>query len=932
MSLYGALFSGVSGLQSQSSKIGVISDNISNVNTVGFKGSSAFFKTLVTGGSVGGGGGVLANARQLVSGQGLLQSTNSPTDIAISGSGFFVVNETVDGTGRVLFTRAGNFSQDATGNFKNSAGFYLRAWPLDRNGLLPGEPGNLNTVSSANLSSLQTVNVQNLTGTASATTTVSFGANLDAQQVPYLGAGVTAGLDRNDSLNYGATGLSAKGILVPSSTDSLTRGDSFKITTTGGVNQTYTYGGFTYTRSVSSSGTNGDSGAALFGATTTIMASGSTTPVFSIGSSGSSGTTVTVAHTSHGMSNGDTVTLDGNEQDINGIAASKFTGNFIVSNVTTNSYDILVDGTSATSSITQFATTNGSATVTVTQASHGLFDGDEVTITSATPPTSSSLSAANLQGTFTVTVTGANTYTITAGASESSGAGRTGGSATSKTTLAGEPDTGNITADTRLFTGNILNASTATDPFLGTLSTSDFTAAALTFSIATATASSTFTYVAGTPNTALGQFNSLNSLATAINSTSTLTARVVSDQLYVGSINATDSLTFTNGSRVGVSGPPVQSGINWVGELGLDDSIAAASNRFSSLQGLANVINATSGLKATLLNPTGTASLKINVADPLNTITLTDTEVGAGNTGSVLAALGIVDSLNGIAPASGDEATTGALGPSYDASNTNKSMAGGNITPQFSRPIQIFDALGTPHTLNMAFIKTGTNTWAAEVYAVPETDVTATDGLIASGTITFNGDGTLANVSTGLSGEQTIVWSTTSSGAGPSTVTFNWGTPGQPFGTVGALEIGKADGLGQFATDYRVNYANQNGAPVGELSSVSVDEEGFIIASYTNGETQKLYKIPLAKFSNPDELRELSGNVYGQTESSGAINLAQAGQSGAGTISSSSLEASNVELANELTEIIVAQRAYQANTKVISTADQLLSDLNQVLR
>jgi flagellar hook protein FlgE len=125
---------------------------------------------------------------------------------------------------------------------------------------------------------------------------------------------------------------------------------------------------------------------------------------------------------------------------------------------------------------------------------------------------------------------------------------------------------------------------------------------------------------------------------------------------------------------------------------------------------------------------------------------------------------------------------------------------------------------------------------------------------------------------------------------------------------------------------------NQNGAPVGSLTGVAIDQNGYIIANYSNGETQKLYKIPLATFASPDELSAVSGNVFEQSGTSGQVALVQAGVNGTGTISSASLEASNVELANQLTDMIVAQRAYQANTKVISTADSLLNALDQIVQ
>ena len=129
-----------------------------------------------------------------------------------------------------------------------------------------------------------------------------------------------------------------------------------------------------------------------------------------------------------------------------------------------------------------------------------------------------------------------------------------------------------------------------------------------------------------------------------------------------------------------------------------------------------------------------------------------------------------------------------------------------------------------------------------------------------------------------------------------------------------------------------MNFVNQNGAPVRQITGVKIDEDGFIIANYSNGETQRLYKIPLASFAAPNELASINGNAYSQTSASGVVNLKQAGLSGVGTISSATLEASNAELATQLTDMIVAQRSYSANTKVIQTANSLLEDLDQIIR
>jgi len=231
--------------------------------------------------------------------------------------------------------------------------------------------------------------------------------------------------------------------------------------------------------------------------------------------------------------------------------------------------------------------------------------------------------------------------------------------------------------------------------------------------------------------------------------------------------------------------------------------------------------------------------------------------------------------------------------------------------------------------MRFSYIKTAQNTWALEVHAIPETDVSTSlvDGQIVTGTINFNGDGTLRSVSPSLSTPININWT---NGAVSSTITLNLGTAGQPFGTVGALSIGLSDGLSQFDSAYNVNFANQNGAPVGALVSVAIDKEGIVTASYSNGQTQDLFKLPLASFANPNGLDALSGSIFTQTRASGEVNLREAGNNGTGTLVSAALEQSNVDLAEQLTDIIVAQRSYQANTKVIKTADELLDELNRI--
>lgn len=176
MSLNSAMLAGVSGLISNSSALAAISDNIANVNTVGYKRNAVNFTNVVTSQSAGGrysAGGVQGKSTQYVSQQGLLQASASSTDIAISGDGFFVVSDSNTASGSA-FTRAGGFQVDADGFLKNTGGFYLQGWPVDANGDTDANPSDLTRLSA--------INVKNLGATVKPSTEVQITANLNADQ------------------------------------------------------------------------------------------------------------------------------------------------------------------------------------------------------------------------------------------------------------------------------------------------------------------------------------------------------------------------------------------------------------------------------------------------------------------------------------------------------------------------------------------------------------------------------------------------------------------------------------------------------------------------------------------------------------------------------------------------------------------------------
>lgn len=186
MSLFGAMTSGVSALGAQSGAMGAIADNIANVNTVGYKNAKVAFQTLVTkqaSSTMYSAGGVQARPRNSVDVQGLLQPSVSQTDMAIAGDGFFVVNaaKQPDVRDQYLFSRAGSFSKDADGFLRNTAGYYLQAWPTDADGDVILPPGSGAALTNENVISpdfLQTVDLNRVAVNAEETSEISIGANL----------------------------------------------------------------------------------------------------------------------------------------------------------------------------------------------------------------------------------------------------------------------------------------------------------------------------------------------------------------------------------------------------------------------------------------------------------------------------------------------------------------------------------------------------------------------------------------------------------------------------------------------------------------------------------------------------------------------------------------------------------------------------------
>jgi flagellar hook protein FlgE len=238
------------------------------------------------------------------------------------------------------------------------------------------------------------------------------------------------------------------------------------------------------------------------------------------------------------------------------------------------------------------------------------------------------------------------------------------------------------------------------------------------------------------------------------------------------------------------------------------------------------------------------------------------------------------------------------------------------VTDSFSVTAQVFDSLGNAHDMDIVFTKTAINSWSWTA-SNPTINGIGTAVAAGTGTITFATDGT---PSTFTPAAPSVSLTSFTTGAGNATVTLDLGT------------VGATDGLTQFAGNFTISNIDQDGVRFGNYTGITINEEGIVTALFDNGQRLDIYQMPLGMFRNPNGLQSKTGNVYLETNRSGNFQLNLAGNGGAGDIAPAALENSTVDLAEEFTKMIITQRAYSANTKVITTADDMLEELIRVKR
>ncbi|MGC9988753.1 MAG: flagellar hook protein FlgE [Terriglobales bacterium] len=290
---------------------------------------------------------------------------------------------------------------------------------------------------------------------------------------------------------------------------------------------------------------------------------------------------------------------------------------------------------------------------------------------------------------------------------------------------------------------------------------------------------------------------------------------------------------------------------------------------------------------------------------------------------------GVVNTSAGL---SALELGAGTSSPATATANlqmTTNLNATGGVGSTYSTTATIYDSLGAPHQLTVTYTNTGVNTWSYQL-SIPSADLSPTvsgtppvstpqTGILQTGTLTFDGNGNLISDTQGTGAAATpptdITASISGFADGASNQTFNWN-----------VLNGTTPVITQLAAANSTASIEQDGTASGTLQSFSIGSDGTITGSFSNGTTATLGQIALASFADEQGLSRNGDNTYSTTLASGQPTIGAPTSGGLGSITGGSLEASNVDIATEFSNLIVAQRSYEANARVITTFDQIEQD------
>ncbi|HED6091432.1 TPA: flagellar hook protein FlgE [Campylobacter jejuni] len=849
-----SLWSGVSGLQAHQVAMDVEGNNISNVNTTGFKYSRADFGTMfsqtvkiATAPTDGRGGsnplqiglGVSVSSTTRIHSQGSVQTTDKNTDVAINGDGFFMVSD--DGGLTNYLTRSGDFKLDAYGNFVNNAGFVVQGWNI-----------NWDTQSIDSSRTPQNIFIDpGMHIPAAQSTEVAIKANL------------------NSGLNIGTASRPLYSL------DSV-HGFNQKTGETKDENDTGTTQFYTTSKNAVEVTEKGVDAGSLFNANGQ-----------GLNLRDGQGIWVSYADAKYSTNQLGFNAFDPNLHQ-NQTAAFWGNGNqktkldivingVVIQNDTIGSIDEAIAYINTFTAPTDARQGTGVRAVKNADGSGIDFVNDNADGTTDNMKNINLVVNANNTAGEAWTATwnaATNTFNQYTSIQQNNASlwTATGGQAGTQNNLTGGRSAQIITAHKYIYSSSPQTLPPMYNPDGG------------------------FTYIPGT-----------NAQPPAWNGTD---AATIGSQNYYNAV-MNGSLLNTN-IRTFHTTEDLRELLQRDARYGVDYD---GSGKFAAADVNENVkvvVNSSGAFSLTNVNETSNSPILVTGGAPLNfgshnmnfNITAYTDERGTVSTNDAFTK--IFKGLDGSFPA----------GNQVKQSELLKLSA-------FSAGLEIYDSLGSKHTLEVQFVKQSTtqdggNEWQM-IIRVPEPAEINTTGEgpnnIIVGTARFNNDGSLSNYN-----PRTINFSPNNGAAPNQQIKLSFGTSGSNDGLVSSNSASTLTGQ---ATD---GYTSGNLKP----DAIRVDDKGNILGEFTNGKTFAVAKIAMASVANNSGLEEIGGNLFKVTANSGNIVVGEAGTGGRGEMKTSALEMSNVDLSRSLTELIIIQRGYQANSKTISTSDQMLQTLIQL--
>ncbi|EJB6110990.1 flagellar hook protein FlgE [Campylobacter jejuni] len=853
-----SLWSGVSGLQAHQVAMDVEGNNISNVNTTGFKYSRADFGTMfsqtvkiATAPTDGRGGsnplqiglGVSVSSTTRIHSQGSVQTTDKNTDVAINGDGFFMVSD--DGGLTNYLTRSGDFKLDAYGNFVNNAGFVVQGWNI-----------NWDTQSIDSSRTPQNIFIDpGMHIPAAQSTEVAIKANL------------------NSGLNIGTASRPLYSL------DSV-HGFNQKTGETKDENDTGTTQFYTTSKNAVEVTEKGVDAGSLFNANGTGLNLRDGQGIWvSYADAKYSTNQLGVNAFDPNLHQNQTAAFWGNGNQktrldivINGVAIQNDTiGSIDEAIAYINTFTAPTDAREGTG-VRAVKNADGSGIDFVNDNADGTTDNMKninlvvnATNTAGEAWTATWDAATNTFNQYTsISQNNASLWTAT------------GGQAGIQNNLTGGRSAQIITAHKYIYSSSPQTLPPMYNPDGG------------------------FKYIPGTPGNPPANPPTWNGTDAA-----TIGSQNYYNAVMNGSLLNTNIRTFhTTEDLRELLQRDARYGVDYDG----NGTFAAADVN----ENVKVVVNSSGAFSLTNVNETSNSPILVTGGASLNfgshnmnfNITAYTDERGTVSTNDAFTK--IFKGLDGSFPA----------GNQVKQSELLKLSA-------FSAGLEIYDSLGSKHTLEVQFVKQSTtqdggNEWQM-IIRVPEPAEINTTGEgpnnIIVGTARFNNDGSLSNYN-----PRTINFSPNNGAAPNQQIKLSFGTSGSNDGLVSSNSASTLTGQ---ATD---GYTSGNLKP----DAIRVDDKGNILGEFTNGKTFAVAKIAMASVANNSGLEEIGGNLFKVTANSGNIVVGEAGTGGRGEMKTSALEMSNVDLSRSLTELIIIQRGYQANSKTISTSDQMLQTLIQL--